>query len=359
MDKTTNSKVVQRVAALREQVDAAMAAADALQDENKPLLRAAAQTVAGVVQRELRKLKQGPILELPENASDKELKEARVRRAVRRGESLYLPSWKDMAVGFPNVLLRSALFAACNSGEPLFEQAIATQGDATLKMTGPQLGHYDRQVFAACLRYYRDGLTLHAANTSLGWIKVSFWQLAQDLNVPYGLNGHIAIRESLIRLNAAHLRIRTKRQDIPLPRLIEVAFEDGYEGRATASQNLKGSDTVAFRVLDAMAELFGPDDWSNVSDAAIFDYSGLTAWATSFFSTHKDDFALKIKDLYDYSGSVCELREFRRRLKETLTKLQSPETDEQVRVERFEMNKEYVRVYLMRWQKTKNAAAIS
>lgn len=359
MDKTTNSKVEERVARLREQVNAAMAAADTLQDENKPLLREAAQTVAGVVQRELRKLKQGPILELPENASDKELKQARLRRAVRRGESLYLPSWKDMAVGFPNVLLRSALFAACNPGEPLFEQPIATQGDATLKMTGPQLGHYDRQVFAACLRYYRDGLTLHPANTSLGWVKVSFWQLAQDLNVPYGLNGHIAIRESLIRLNAAHLRIRTNRQDIPLPRLIEVAFDDGYEGRVNSSQNVKGSDTVAFRVLDAMAELFGPDNWSNVSDTAIFDYSGLQAWVTGFFSTHKKAFALEIQDLYEYSGSVCDLREFRRRLKETLTKLQSPETDEKVRVERFEMDKEYVKVYLVRWQKKQNTTVIS
>lgn len=362
MAKTKKSKLEQHVDSLTEQVNAAMAAADTLQDENKPLLRAAAKTVTGVLQRELRKLEQAPVLKLPENASDKELKEARLRRAVSRGKSLYLPSWKDMAVGFPNVLLRSALFAACNppqKNEAVFEKPIATQGDATLKMTGHQLGHYDRQVFAACLRYYRNGLTLHAADTDLGWIEVSFWQLAQDLNVPYGLNSHIAIRESLIRLSAAHLRIQTNRQDIPLPRLIDVKFDDGYQGRTSSSKNVKGRDTVTFRILDAMAELFGPEDWSNVSDAAIFDYSGLHAWVTGFFSTHSKDFSLKITDLYAFSGSVCELREFRRRLKDTLTKLQSPETDVQVRVERFEMDKENVRVYLVRWQKSQDKAATS
>ena len=340
-----------KVRALNNQVFATLQAADRADNIDAITLRAAADTVTLAARREEWKLSQGPVLQLPANASDKELRNARLRRSVRRGEKLYLPSWRDMAIGLPNVLVRSAVFAATNPGKALFDAPIATQGDTTLKMTGPQLGHYDRQVFAACLRHYKEELTLYAANTAFGWAKVSFWQMAKDLNVPYGLNGHIAIRESLIRLNAAHLRIRVKTKDIPLPRLIEVAFDDGYESRCSMSNNIKGSDIIAFRILDAMADLFGPDDWSNVSDCAIFESSGLQSWIATFYSTHAKAFPLNISDLHRYSGVTCELREFRRLLKETMVKLQSKEIDAQVRIEKFELCKKFVTVHLVRWNK--------
>lgn len=328
-----------------------MQAAEHADETDAFILRAAADTLTLAAKREERKLSQNPVLQLPGNASDKELQKARLRRAVRRGEDLYLPSWREMAVGFPNVLVRSAVFAATKPGKALFDEPIATQGDATLKMTGPQLGHYDRQVFAACMRYYKEELTLHGANTTSGWARISFWKLAQDLNVPYGLHGHIAIRESLIRLNAAHLRIRVKTKDIPLPRLIEVAFDDGYAGRESTSNDAKGSDIIAFRVLDSMADLFGPDDWSNVSDCAIFESSGIQSWIATYYSTHAKPFTLKVSDLHHYSGATCDLREFRRRLKDTLLRLQSEEIDAQVRVEKFELDKSSVTVHLLRWNK--------
>lgn len=351
MTEKEDSQISIKVRDLNNQVFATLQAADQADDAKAFILRAAANTLTSAARREEGKLTQSAILQLPANASNKELRKARLRRAVRRGEELFLPSWRDMAVGFPNVLVRSAVFAATKPGKALFDEPIATQGDATLKMTGPQLGHYDRQVFAACLRYYKDELTVHPANTKVGWVRVSFWQLAQDLNVPYGLNGHIAIRESLIRLNAAHLRIRVKTKDIPLPHLIEVAFDDGYVGRGSTSNNVKGSDLIAFRVLDSMADLFGPDDWTNVSDYAIFESSGLQSWIATFFSTHANAFTLKVSDLHKYSGVTCDLREFRRRLKDSLLKLQSEEIDVQVRVEKFELDKSSVTVHLVRWNK--------
>lgn len=340
----------QRVQALGMQALAVARAADQADEAQAALLSAAVETVFEATRREQRKLTEGPVRQLPANASDQELREARLQRAVRRGDALYLPCWRDMAVGFPNIFVRSAVFAASKPGKPLFEEPIATQGDATLTMTGHQLGHYDRQVFAACLRYYRGDSTLHSAEeTTRGWRVVSFWQLAEDLKVPYGLNGHIAIRESLIRLNAAHLRIRVKRKDLPLPRLIEVAFEDGYQGRASTSHHLKGSDKVAFKVLDSMASLFGPEDWSNISDYALFGLSGLQSWLAAYYRTHAKVFPVKLKDLHAYSGVACDLREFRRRLKEALGRLQSEKVDADVRVHSFEMDKETVKVHLVRW----------
>lgn len=63
----------------------------------------------------------------------------------------------------------------------------------------------------------------------------------------YCANTHRAIRDSLIRLNAAHLRIRVKRVYIPMPRLLDVLFDDGYEGASTPERLLKGSDLVSLR----------------------------------------------------------------------------------------------------------------
>ena len=352
MTEQETSRGALKVNALNQQVFVTMQAAHEADGVNAAILLAAADTLTLAAKREQKKLSQAPVLQLPANASNTELRQARIRRAVRRGEDLYLPSWREMAVGFPNVLVRSALFATTNPGKSLIDEPIATQGDATLKKTGLQLGHYDRQVFAACLRYYKDELTLHGEKNPQGWVKVSFWQLSQDLNIPYGRNSHIAIRESLIRLNAAHLRIRIKTKDLPLPRLIEVAFDDGYAGRSSTSSSVKGSDMVAFRVLDWMADLFGPEDWSNVSDSAIFEMSGLQSWLATFYSTHDKSFNLRIVDLYDYSGATCELREFRRRLKDSLENLKSDDIDARVRVKSYEMDKNSVTVHLVRWNKT-------
>lgn len=349
MDKKAKAQVAKRLLTLYEQSNAILKAADGQAGLDTHLLQAASETIEALAKGQAKKLTQGSILELPSNASDTELRSARQRRAVRRGESLYLPSWRDMAVAFPNVLLRSALFSARHPGESFFDEPIATQGDAVMTMTGYRLCHYDRKVFAVCLKYYREERELHSEKADLGWVKVSYWQLAQDLKLPYGLNSHIAIRESLIRLNAVHLRIRVGRQDIPMPRLIEVAFDDEYKARESAAERIKSSDLVAFRVLDSMANLFGPQEWTAVSESAIFDYSGLKGWVTSFYSTHKGPYALKVSELLKLSGSDCELKEFRRRLKDALTMLKGDEVDSAIRVENFEMDKVHLTVSLTRW----------
>lgn len=341
-----------KVLDLRAQANATRAAADNVDGQTQDLALAAAATLESMARSQLRKARdEPPILELAPNASATELRQARQRRAVRRGQDVYLPSWREAAVGLPNLFLRSALFSASTAGAPLFEAPIAAQGDTVITMTGLQLSDYDRRVFAACLNYYREDRPLSSRDDQ-PWVKVSFWQLAKDLGVAYGANVHKAIRESLVRLNAAHLRIRIKRQDIPMPRLIDVTFDDGYQGRGTPSKLLRGSDLVAFRVLESMANLFGPTDWSSVNEAAIHDGSGLLAWLAGFYSTHAKAYSVKINDLLNYSGSACDLREFHRRLKTALVKLQSEKTPPDFRVADFDWSKAEVKVNLVRWEKT-------
>lgn len=340
--------------ALAAQVTAVRRAAERVDDgETRALAHAAADTVAAVARRaQHRKAVAAatPVLELAANASASEVRVARQRRAVRRGKDVFLPSWKDATVALPNALLRSALFSASSTSRAaLFEAPIAAQGDVVLTLTGHQLCDYDRRVFAACLNHYRDDRPLSPDDASPVWVTLSFYQFAQDLGTAYGAKVHKAIRDSLIRLSAAHLRVRINRRDIPLPRLIDVAFDDGYAGSVPEECLLRGSDRVAFRIFESMANLFGPADWSAVPQPALTEYAGLAAWLASFYSTHSKPYPLKVADLYSYAGVTCEMREFRRMLKTALEKLQRDTADPELRVERFRLTKDELTVQLARW----------
>lgn len=343
----------EQIAELHAQAAAARRASESAPDFlTQDLACAAAATLESVARSQLRRMaaEEEPVLVLPDNASVTEVRQARQRRAVRRGDDVYLPTWREATVGLPNAFLRSSLFSAAEvTDKPLMNVEIGVQGDMSLTLTGHPLGDYDRRVFAACLNYYRDDRPL-CPGSELRWVKVTFWQLARDLNVTYSANTHRAIRDSLIRLNAAHLRIRVKRVDIPMPRLLDAVFDDGYQGRDTDARGLKGSDLISFRVLDSMARLFGPEDWSAVTDAALHDYSGLPAWLASYYSSHAKPYPLNVTDVFLWSGVVCELREFRRRLKQALARLQREDVPEKVRVAAFDLTESHLTVELVRWQ---------
>lgn len=341
----TRGRLSTQTEKLHQQAEAVREAAGNCSDDAVRLFSLAAAETLDALANKRPHPSEGAVLELAANASDAELREARARQAVRRGAEVFLPSWRDASVGLPNLLLRSELFrAANNQEESVAEAIIAVQGDTSITFTGIRLNDYDRRVFAACLNHYRCDCPLSAGGeVDLRWIRVSFYQLSKALGVTYGENVHKAIRASLIRLNAAHLRLRVKRRNVPMPRLLEAAFEE-------RESDDKGNGVVAFRVLESMANLFGPTDWTAVSTVGLNEFSGLPAWLVSFYSTHKNAYPLQVSDLYRYSGVVCELREFRRRLKKALTQLMEPEVPESIRVKEFEMSGGLVTVRLERWK---------
>jgi hypothetical protein len=313
----------------------------------KTLVLEGAATLDSVARGRKKTAEPGAILELPRSAPSAVVHEIRKRRSVKYGQDVYLPSWREAHVGLPCLLLRSALFAAVNPGEVFVEKEIPAQGKVQLFMTGPQLCDYDRRLFSVCLKHYADSRPLSQDDTH--WVRTTFWQLAQAMQVSYNANVHKAIRSSLNRLNAALLRIKVGRTDLPVPRLVDVAFDDGYEGPNTEDANLKGSDQVAFRVQESMAALFGASEWSLLSDLALHGIEGMAAWLVGFYSTHSRPFELELKDLYAYSGSTCEMYEFRRRLKTALTKLQDERFPDDFRVSRFDLTKKTLVVGLVRW----------
>ncbi|WP_374483441.1 hypothetical protein [Zoogloea sp.] len=298
-----------------------------------------------------RKANEGGVLVLAEDATNQTVSRERSRQAVRRGRDVYLPLRREGAVLLPNILLRSALFSANNNaGEELVNEPIASLGQKNeLTFTGPRLGCYDRRVLAACLQYYGAGVPLCPEGGEGQWIKVTFWELARSIRCSYGTTVHIAIRNSLKRLHKAQLRARFDGWGIPQLRLLEVAFDDGEDGLENSTRSPKGSDVVAFRIGASMAKLFGLNVWTAVNLSVAHDYSGLASWLANFYSTHAKPYTLTLSYLYELCGVVCSLPEFKRRLKNALTRLQKDDVPDGCRVGCFELDNESLTVTLVRW----------
>lgn len=338
------------IPALKAQSSAvALAANEATTSEAKHLLSAGSHSLALAARRAAARNTENPVLDLDPTTSPAALNAARTRRAVRRGRDVYLPSWSDFAVGLPNALLRSSLWSAGESSDTWMEAAeIAALGqDVCVLYTGKQLTQYDRRVLAACLEYYKEDKPLSAGGTS-SWVCISFFQFAQGMGLTYTLNTHKALRASLVRLEAAALRVRTGSLELPVPRLLEAAFDDGYQ--TLPESDLKGSDQIAFRVLEQIAALYGPNSWSAVPKPAL-ELKGLKSWLSGFYATHSGAKQLPFKTLQTLSAMTCRPNDFRACFIRALDGLAMPDTDPQIRVSGYcvSKDKKSIIVHLVRW----------
>ncbi|KVP75562.1 hypothetical protein WJ96_07590 [Burkholderia ubonensis] len=335
--------VLQSRAVARAALDAAGSQQEALEAGSRTLALAARRAAARA------KAEEHPILELELTATPAAVNAARTRRAVRRGRDVYLPCWSDYAVGLPNALLRSRLWTAGEGGDAWMEGAeIATLGqDTRILYTGRQLTQYDRRVFAACLDHYKEDRPL-SDGCSSAWVCVTFYQFAQSMGLAYTLNTHKALRASLVRLEAAALRVGTGNLELPVPRLLEVAFDDGYHARP--DKELKGSDQIAFRVLEQFAALYGPATWTAVPKPAL-ELRGIRAWLAGFYATHRTPRELPFSKLQTLSGMTCKVSDFRACVLRALDELSSSDTEGDIRVARYQVSEDRksITVVLARW----------
>lgn len=339
-DRTSGDRLA-RVPALKAQTAALQRVANLTENEGlRPRLLAAISTLEAITNDELERLieRRAQVLVIPDNASAVELRNARQRRAVLRGEALYLPAWPSGTVGLPNILLRSALFSCAQVADsPVENLDVPVRGNASIRLWGRPLTGYDRRVLAACLSCVPGDQPI-CTGAQPNWFSVSVWRLAQALNVSFGRNVQRAILDSLARLNQARLRVRLKGEDLPDIRLLELDAESARLLQAPECEaRPRSSDQVTFRIAPELADLFGRTGWCAVSDAALHNYSGLAAWLVSYYSTQAGTTAQTITELFGWSGSVCDLREFRRRIKRALQQLQQDDVPEDHRVAAFEL----------------------
>jgi hypothetical protein len=314
-----------------------MAEGDDVHPVTKDVLLGALATVEAVKRQRDRKKADAEtnILALPDNATTSEIRHNRKRQSVRQGADVYLPSWELGTFALPNSLIRSGLFAAAETLiETTDERKVGTQGATAIKLAGCLLG-YDSHVFAALLTLAKSSPLAEAHSP---WIQVSFWQFSQAMAVPYGVRVQAAIRKSLIRLNSARIRIRVNKLDIKLSQLVEVELKKVAKRKSSGSSETAepiAGESIAFRIPQPVAELFGYAAWTKVPSAALTRYSGLVRWLATYYSSHAKSYPVAIDDMHGFTGSTCSLAEFRRRLKVALKKLQTADTPDELRVEDF------------------------
>jgi hypothetical protein len=287
-----------------------------------------------------------PVLQISGELTKNERDAQRRLRAIRVQTDTYLPLSPIRSFIFPNGMLRSALFSAHRgTREGVVNQVIASSGDYALTFTGVLLTSADRANYGACMNAYRD-LPLAKQDPFVGplkpatpndedsgpaydeehfrpaaehapWIETTFSEFAASREVAYSQGAHEGIKKSLIRLNAAHLRMKHDGQNLPLKTpLIEVEFEE--------SDSPRGSDRIRFRIAESIAQMFGPGRWSAVTIAAL-EYKGLAGWLIANLSTHNGaPVPMKLEHLQARSG-LAEMRknQFASSLKSALEALQA------------------------------------
>ena len=284
------------------------------------------------------------VLVLPDIATRQELGIARTRQSVRQGQDVYLPIWSSDNVALPDAFLRSALFAASSSIQKLndrvlqsdpsllvVDEEVATLSDISLRLSGYRLCQYDRQVYAACLEYYRER-PLASSESNL-YIRTTLHQFAKQMGGTHNSKTYLAILVSLLRLSHARLRLRYSELTVEVPRLLSVSF-----GEAGPRGALEGGELLLM-VPQTVAELFGEARWSQVSKVAS-DYEGLRGWLASFYASHSKPRWIPLETLYKLSGYESRMDNFRESLDKALEKLKSPETPETVRVRDYSFGKD-------------------
>ncbi|WP_288841834.1 hypothetical protein [uncultured Deefgea sp.] len=298
------------------------------------------------------------IVELAIDATAEEFKSARIRQAVRRGADVYLPSWSAMSQALPSSFLRTALFSCATNVTSENERVLA--GDSTLLvankviasfssvslvLSGNELCQFDRQVYAACLDYYRDFPL--ATSDCKQYQETNFYEFSRRMGNQYSKNLHKSIQASLLRLRSVELRIKYKRANLEALKLMTVYFEDDSEGG-----DFKASDRISICITNEIAELFGVGDWTAV-EMPVVKLKGLAAWVAHFYASHSESRELSIETLYKLSGYQSKFSNFKASLKQVLEKLADESIPAHTRVSSYVFSEDdkKITVKLSPWKK--------
>ncbi len=345
----------ERIAALRELAERTATAALTAEPGYQMTVLDASEKLGEIADSLTRKTaaEQPPVLVLPDNATNPELRTARTKQAARRGREVYLPSWSSVAQALPDAFLRTALFSSSSSIQKqndqvhagdrtllVADQEIASFPDIRLMFSGHRLCQFDRQVYATCLEYYRE-LPL-APEDCTRHIQTTFHAFASRMGSTHNAKTYLAIRASLLRLSFAQLRLRYERLNIEVPKLLSVSFEDG-----ASTGDMHGSDMLLLRVTEPVAELFGVASWTAVDKVAV-DYDGLRGWLANFYASHGKAKWLPVETLYRLSGYESKLSNFRESLVKALDKLKEDSTPLCSRIAKYHFTKDKASLYVVR-----------
>ncbi len=220
-----------------------------------------------------------------------------------------LPIWRDDRRGMPNDLVRSALFTIGNSRQKrVFRKntVIAALGDVEITYTGEELRQDDEDVFLQLVHLARLAplgetveFTAHAMLKALRWSTDS--------------RAYQRLRDSINRLAATGLSVSNR--------------DNGYNGSLVRDFEWKqtnGTSSRAWRVRleRRIIALFGRVTYTQIDWEQRLKLGNLAKWLHSFYYTHGNPYALKVRTIHALSGSTTrDLSKFRQTLRSALDEL--------------------------------------
>lgn len=228
-----------------------------------------------------------------------EIQKRRKRSAVMIGDQAQLPVMSQGRVGFPNVLLRSALFGIWSrdkAGQALLREPIACENGYSILFTGHRLWQKDFLLMAAVLRMAADDLTKP--------VVISIRQLLKALNLDDGATNYEYVLASLARLHGASVAIQHEQDEVSFDgRLLNYKiFSDDHVRMVELTVDVK------------WAQLFGIARWTalHFDKLAELGKKELAIWLAGFLATHNGKVPVTLDRLHQASGVTTEKRFFRR-----------------------------------------------
>jgi hypothetical protein len=221
---------------------------------------------------------------------------------------IQLPIWAEAQRATPNALLRSALFAAGRRRRQVKRAELAAWGDTKILYTGETLNQADEDVWLQLVHLYRQ-------QSEPADLKVRFSAkpFLRELGAKRVGGSNIdRLTSSLARLRSS-IHIRHGRSEY-VGGLVDDFALDEPSGRFVARFNPK------------LLELFGTGhtrlDWETRKALPTGLATWLHRWALSHKATEKHPHRETVAALHGRSGSGGDLKDFRRKLKKAMTRLE-------------------------------------
>lgn len=265
--------------------------------------RQSLQAQLAIIEEKLRE--RGTIGEFELDSTPGEIEKRRKRSAVVVGDQVQLPTMSQGKMGFPNVLLRSALFGIWSrdkAGQALLRESIACESGYSILFTGHRLWQKDFLLMAAVLRLAADDLSKP--------VLISIRQLLKTLGMDDGATNYESLLASLARLHGASIAIQHEQNEV------------SFDGRLLSYKLFTSEQVrmVELRVDVKWAQLFGIARWTalHFDKLAGLGKKELAIWLAGYLATHDGKRPVTLDRLLKASGVTTERRFFRRGVRAAL-----------------------------------------
>lgn len=220
-------------------------------------------------------------------------------------EAVQLEMWPQEVRVFPNALLRSALFSSKKiRGNAKKRTLLRSTADVEIRFKGERFIQPDLDVCEALF---------HLARLVPLGEKVEFTahSLLKLLGRGTGKADHERLKEDIARLTAGLIELKWKEKDFVFGgALIEHYYRDDATGKyiVTLSKKIK-------KLFDT------GHTYTDFAERQLLGQNNLAKWLHSFYATHANPYPYAVKTLKELSESGSPLYEFRRLLKDALTRL--------------------------------------